>query len=248
MNSRPLLAGAMALLALTGCKKDPSQGPVASEQPVKITQASPPAGGTWVDVVNETGAGYMMGNPNAKVKLVEIASLGCPVCKKFEQDGVPHVMDLVKGGQLSWEMRPYLIHGPVDMAANLIARCNDVKTFFPLAKAFYDDQDKFMSKIEATPQDKLAQMQNLPPEQLFVAMASLVGMQDWAAARGIPVAKSNQCLADRKMIDREVQLTSDVSTQYPDFTGTPSFIINGTMVKDAHNWQLLEPPLKAALK
>ena len=25
----------------------------------------------------------------------------------------------VKSGQVSWEFRPYIIHGPVDMAANL---------------------------------------------------------------------------------------------------------------------------------
>ena len=31
------------------------------------------------------------------------------------------------------------------------------------------------------------------------------------------------------MIDQEVQLTSDVTNQYPGFHGTPSFIINGKL-------------------
>ena len=72
----------------------------------------------------------------------------------------------------------------------------------------------------------------MPMNQMFVAMAKLMGLQDWAAARGVPQAKSNQCLSDQKMIDHEVQLTSDVNNQYPEFVGTPSFIINGKMLKE----------------
>jgi hypothetical protein len=79
-------------------------------------------------------------------------------------------------------------------------------------------------------------------------MANLMGLQDWAAARGVPQAKSNQCLSDEKMINNEVQLTSDVNNQYPEFVGTPSFIINGKMLKDTANWAALRPQLDAALK
>jgi protein-disulfide isomerase len=51
------------------------------------------------------------------------------------------------------------------------------------------------------------------------------------------------------MIDQEVQFTSDVNTQYPEFSGTPAFIINGKMVpKDVGSWDKLEPLLKDALK
>ena len=34
------------------------------------------------------------------------------------------------------------------------------------------------------------------------------------------------------MIDHEVQVASDVSDQYPDFTGTPAFVINGKMLAE----------------
>lgn len=249
MNTRLFLAGAMAVLALAGCKKANSAGPVASEQPIKITQASPPQGGNWTDVVNATPAGFMMGNPNAKVKLIEIGSLFCPVCKKFEDDGVPTLIgQYVKSGQVSWEFRPYIIHGPIDMAANLIARCAGPKAFFPFSQSLYRDQPILMSKLEAAPKDKVAEIQNLPTNRVFVEIANVMGLQDWSAARGVSQARSNQCLADDKMINNEVQLTSDVSTQYPDFSGTPAFVINGKMSKDTHSWELLEPLLKDALK
>jgi protein-disulfide isomerase len=62
------------------------------------------------------------------------------------------------------------------------------------------------------------------------------------------VAKSNQCLTNQQGIDQLVQMASDVQTQYPDFQGTPSFVINGTLLKDTATWEKLEPQIKEALK
>src|SRR5689334_18777902 len=199
MKVSSLLACSMAVLALGACNKNKNEGPsaAATNDSVTITQAAPPPGGTWADVVNATSAGgYMMGNPNAKVKLLEIGSLSCPHCKAFEEEGAPTLIDkYVRSGNVSWEFRPYIIHGPIDMAANLIVTCNGVKTFFPLTQALYKDQAIWLGKIEAAPQDKVAQIQNLPTNQLFGAIANLLGLQDWAAARGVPQSKSNQCLS-----------------------------------------------------
>ena len=246
------MACAAAVLALAACNKNKSESaaPAATNDSVTITQATPPAGGTWADVVNATSAGgYMMGNPNAKVKLVEIGSLSCPHCQKFEEEGAPNLVEkYVKPGKVSWEFRPYVIHGPIDMAANLVATCNGVKTFFPMVQALYKDQASLLGKVEATPQDKLSQLQNLPTNQMFVAMANVMGLQDWAAVRGVPQAKTNQCLTNQKMIDQQVQITTDVSNQYPDFQGTPSFIINGKLLANTASWDKLEPQLQDALK
>jgi protein-disulfide isomerase len=116
-------------------------------------------------------------------------------------------------------------------------------------QAIYKDQPVWMAKVEAAPQDKVEQIQNLPTNQVFVAMASLVGLQDWAAVHGVPQAKSNQCLSDQKMIDHEVQVASDVNNQYPDFKGTPSFVINGKLLpQETSTWDKLQPQLQDAIK
>jgi protein-disulfide isomerase len=252
MKVGPLLACSMAALTLAACNKNKNEnaGTPAANDTIQVTQANPPPGGTWADVVNASSAGdFVMGNPNAKVKLLEIGSLSCPHCKAFDDEGVPTLIEnYVKPGKVSWEFRPYVIHGPIDMAANLVIRCNGLKTFFPLTRALYKDQAVWLGKIEAVPQDKISQMQNLPTNQVFVALASAGGLQDWAAARGVPQAKSNQCLSNQKMIDQEVQTTADVNTQFPDFSGTPSFVINGKMLKDAASWDKVKPQLDAALK
>ena len=39
----------------------------------------------------------------------------------FDDEGVPTLIEkYVKPGIVSWEFRPYVIHGPIDMAANLV--------------------------------------------------------------------------------------------------------------------------------
>ena len=253
MKVRTFLVCSLAVLAVAACNKNENAneggGTAVSNETVTITQATPPPGGNWTDVVNATSAGFMMGNPNAKVKLIEIGSLSCPHCKAFEDEGVPALIEqYVKPGKVSWEFRPYLIHGPIDMAANLIVTCNGLKTFFPLVQAIYKDQPVWMAKVETVPQDKIAELQNLPPNQEFVEMAKVLGLQDWAATRGVPQAKTNQCLTNQKMIDQQVQVTSDVNNQYPEFAGTPAFVVNGKMLpKDTVTWAKLEPYLKGAM-
>ena len=96
----------------------------------------------------------------------------------------------------------------------------------------YKDQPNWVGKIQAVPQDQLEAAAE-PAAQPAVRedRASLLALQDWAAARGVPPAKSTQCLSDEKAVDQLVQMTSDATTQYPDFQGTPTFIINGKMVE-----------------
>jgi protein-disulfide isomerase len=246
MKPPVFLAAAVAVVAIAGCNSKP--GDAKTNAAVKWQQVAPPKGGNWTMVVNATPAGgFMMGNPNAKVKLVEYGSLTCPHCKAFDDEGVPTLIGkYVKSGQVSWEFRNY-VRDPFDLTASLIARCNGAKSFFPLMRALYDNQMGWVGKIQATPQAQLESLQNLPPTKEFVQAAKFAGLQDFAAARGVPVAKSNQCLANENSINQLVQMTSDATNQFPNFPGTPTFVINGKMVENTATWALLEPQLKKAL-
>ena len=246
MKPPVFLAAAVAVVAIAGCNSKP--GDAKTNAAVKWQQVAPPRGGNWTMVVNATPAGgFMMGNPNAKVKLVEYGSLTCPHCKAFDDEGVPTLIGkYVKSGQVSWEFRNY-VRDPFDLTASLIARCNGAKSFFPLMRALYDNQMGWVGKIQATPQAQLESLQNLPPTKEFVQAAKFAGLQDFAAARGVPVAKSNQCLGNENSINQLVQMTSDATNQFPNFPGTPTFVINGKMVENTATWALLEPQLKKAL-
>jgi protein-disulfide isomerase len=251
MKPSLFLAGAVAVIAIAGCNSKPGDAKTTNSS-VKWQQVAPPKGGDWTMVVNATPAGgFMMGNPKAKVKLIEFGSLTCPHCREFDETGVPSLIGkYVKSGQVSWEFRNY-VRDPFDLAASLIARCNGAKTFFPLMRGIYKDQAVWVGKIQAAPQAQLEQLANLPPNQQFVQTATVAGLQHWAAARGVPQAKSNQCLSNQKSVDQLVQMNSDTTTQFPDFQGTPSFAINGKFY-EIHTgspvWDQLKSGLDNALR
>ena len=212
------------------------------------TSAKAPARTDWTRVVAATPAGgFVLGNPKAKVKLVEYGSLTCPHCRAFDQEGVPTLLSkYVKSGKVSWEFRNY-VRDAADLTAGLIARCNGARRFFPLARALYHDQPVWFGKARDAPKEQLQKLADLPPQQQFMAMAKIAGLDAWAAAHGLAPAKSSQCLANVKSIDQLVQMTADATEQHPDFQGTPTFLINGGLVKNVASWDGLEPQLKAAL-
>ena len=246
MKPSHYLACAIALVAIAGCNS--KQGDAATNAPAKVRQVTPPKGGDWSQLVSATAAGgFLMGNPNAKVKLVEFGSLTCPHCREFDEKGVPILVSrYVRTGRVSWEFRNYVRDG-FDIAASLIARCNGAKGFFPLTRALYKDQPNWVGKIQSASEDQLKRMQDLPPNRQFVALAGVAGLPRWAAAHGLAPAKANQCLANTHLVDRLVQMASDATTQYPDFEGTPTFVINGKLLDKTATWDALEPQLKTAL-
>ena len=247
MKPSLFFAGAVAVVAIAGCNSKAGDAKT-NDAPVKWEQTAPPKGGDWTMVVNPTPAGgFMMGNPSAKVKLVEYGSLTCPHCREFDEQGVPTLVDkYVKSGQVSWEFRNY-VRDPFDLTATLVARCNGAKGFFPLARALYKDQPDWVGKIQATPQAQLEQLQNLPPTQQFVQAAKFAGFNEWAAARGVPETKLTQCLSNEGSINQLVQMTGDTTNELPNFPGTPTFVINGKIVENTATWALLEPALKKAI-
>jgi protein-disulfide isomerase len=246
MKPTVFLASTAALIAVAGCNSN--EGNAATNTPVELTQVAAPKNGDWRTIVQATPAGgFLMGNPNAKVKLIEYGSMTCPHCKEFDESGVGPLIDTyVKSGQVSYEFRNYVRDG-VDLTASLIARCNGPKGFFPLTRALYADQENWFATIQAAPEDKMQSIQSLPPTQQFLEVAKVAGFQNYAAMRGIPIAKSTQCLTDQASIDQLVAMNSQATTDFPNFAGTPTFILNGSMLEKTATWKDLEPQIKSAL-
>ena len=79
-----------------------------------------------------------------------------------------------------------------------------------------------------------------------IGYGELAGLPQWAAQQGVPSSKSTQCLNDQAMIAKLIQASTDATTQYPNFGGTPTFILNGKMLDD-RTWDKLEPAIRDAL-
>lgn len=244
------LLAAAAALASSGCNAEGNgNGGTANQGAAAVTEAvEPPADGDWSKVVTRTPeGGFAMGNPNAEVKLVEFASMTCPHCAEFDNRGVPPLVEnYVKTGQVRYEFRNF-VRDPFDITTSLIARCNGADSFFPLTHALFDNQEEWIQKIQSAPESELQAATALGPERQFVAIAQLADLQKWAAQRGVPTAKSTQCLADQDAINQLVQMNSDTTSEYPNFAGTPSFAINGELQEQTATWEALEPKLRSAL-
>lgn len=220
----------------------------ASSGPVK--PVAPPKNGDWTSVVSTTAAGgFLMGNPNAKVKIVEFGSMTCPHCAEFDETAMkPLTETYVKSGNVSLEFRNF-VRDPFDVAASLVARCGGTTSFFGLTRGLYADQRDWIAKIQAADQAAMQQIQSLPPTQQFGQLAKIAGFQEWAAVRGLPVDKSTACLTNQAEVDRLVQMQNDATSAY-EIPGTPSFLLNGELVKieaGSTPWQQVESKIKAAL-
>ena len=250
MKPTYLLLAAAAALAISGCNGDSSGNGNSSSggETAQAQQVEPPADGDWSKVVTQTPQGaFVMGNPNAEVRLIEFGSMTCPHCAEFDETGVPKLVEqYVKPGKVAYEYRNY-VRDPYDITASLIARCNGAERFFPLTRALFENQQGWMGKVQAASEQQLQQVANLGPEQQFVQIAQLADLQQWAAQRGVPTAKSSQCLTNQEEVNRLVQMNADATNEYPNLPGTPSFVINGTLVENAASWEALEPKLREAV-
>ncbi len=250
MKTRTLLialAAASFTTAACNAEKSSDKG-VAESGPVK--PVTPPKDGDWSTVVSETAAGgFLMGDPNAKVQVVEFGSMTCPHCAEFDEEAMkPLVDNYVKSGKVGFEFRNF-VRDPFDVAASLVARCGGATSFFGLTRGLFSDQRNWVAKIQAGDPSAMQQIQTLPPNQQFAEIAKIAGFQDWAAMRGIPAEKTAACLANQGEVDRLVQMQNDAVSAHQ-ITGTPSFLVNGELVPiepGSTPWQQLEAKIKSAL-
>lgn len=250
MKTRPMIIAFAAASFLTAaCNAEKGAGNAsASSGPVE--PVAPPANGDWSTIVSQTAeGGFLMGNPNAAVKVVEFGSMTCPHCAAFEEAAMkPLVDNYVKSGKVNFEFRNF-VRDPFDVAASLVARCGGTTSFFGLTRGLFADQSAWIAKIQSGDPSAMQQIQSLPPNQQFAEIARLAGFQDWAAMRGLPPEKTAACLANQSEVDRLVQMQNDAVSAY-DIPGTPAFLLNGEVVKiegGSAPWQQVEAKIKAAL-
>ncbi len=243
---KSLLSLLLLPLALMACSKG-ADTPSAPASPVAAVAA--PKGQDWLQVVSKTPeGGYVIGNPDAPIKLLEYGSRTCPTCGAFGRSGMQPLQNTyVKSGKVSYEFREFLVHGPPDLPASLLGRCVGTATFFPVLEAMYQGQAPFEEKLQdqtatAALQQKLA---NASGPAIANGWAEYMGFVDFMKQRGLPEAKARACLNDQKAIDEITKIMDDAGRAPYNVTSTPSFYINGKKI-DGFVWPDVEQSLKAA--
>ncbi len=235
------LAAAVAPALLLGaCKKGGGDAPSAVAGPI----APAPAGG-WVEqVAITTDGGYRMGNPDAAVKVIEFGSRTCPHCAAFAREAFPPLKQEIATGRVSYEFRDFAIHAP-DIAAILLGRCNGPQAFFPLLEQMFGDFDDISKKWGALPPSFGTSLAGKPPTQQATMWADQLGLIGFVGQRGVPAAKAQACLADNAAMDAVGKTMADGTQRY-NITATPTFIVNGEVAANAHDWPTLKTAIDAA--
>lgn len=239
------LAGPL-VLGLASCNSTEDGGEAVSGEPVAPIAA--PAGTEWTDKVTVSDKdGYILGNPDAPIKVIEYASLTCPACAAFASGGPLEELKekYVKSGRVSFELRNQ-IHGPHDLALATLVRCGADESYHPLSDQVWLNLQSVLEPIFAN-QEAVQQSLTLPPEQRLVRLAEVGNFYTFFKARGLSEDQARQCLADEKVYTKIAE-NSDTQSRELDVSGTPTFFINGRKIDTTGKapWDVVEPLLQQA--
>lgn len=217
----------------------------AATSSVNETQAND-AAQDWTRVIEATAeGGFRMGNPDAKIKIVEFGSFTCPHCADFHEQGLPALKEkYISTGNVSYEFRSFILN-QIDVPVTLLAYCVPASAFFAAQDGIFATQENWIGNFQNA-QAEINKLQNAPQQEQLAGIIKATKLDGFFKMRGLPAAKQEQCLADNAMIDKISSIRADAVTAYK-LTGTPSFLINGTLQDNVFDWNSLKPKLDAAL-
>lgn len=210
-----------------------------------VAKVAAPAGQQWNDVVTVTPeGGWLAGNPEAPIRLVEYGSLTCPACANFSVTGMQQLRDdYVNSGRVSYELRSVPIHGTIDLVLTRLLECAPKEAAHPLAEQLWGNLNAVIGPVQQNAA-ALEQALGLPENQRFVAYAEQSGLFEFFAARGVSRDQASQCLADYAAIESLAERLQAQSNK-DSVQGTPTFFINGSRI-DETDWTSVQAALQRA--
>jgi protein-disulfide isomerase len=169
-----------------------------------------------------------LGNPDAKVTVIEYASVGCPVCAKWQAEVYPAFKaKYIDTGKVHYVFREMLVGGQdeVALAANgfLIARCAGPDKYFPVIDAIFANQQQAFQQ----------------PREVLMNVAKSVGMTD---------DQFNKCIEDEAAI-KALNERVEQHAKGDGINATPTFVINGkAMEAGYHSLDEMDAMIAAAAK
>ncbi len=188
----------------------------------------------------------MVGNPAAKVRLVEYFSYTCSHCADFAKAGsLPLKHGYIDRGLILFEYRN-LVRDPVDMTAALRARYGGPKAFAGNHQAIFAAFPAFIAKVtKATDAQKTSWFEGTTGERAR-KIAADTGLTALMRARGYTQAQLDAAL-DSEVAQAELTGMTNIALGTDRVQGTPSFFINGQGA-EVTIWPALKSKLDLALK
>ena len=189
----------------------------------------------------ETGS-YRIGNPAAKVKLVEYVSYTCPHCAHFTAESAAVLKGrMIRSGSVSLEVRN-TIHDKLDLLAAMLARCVGPAAFPRFHDTLFARQPQWVAAGMAYDGANAERLRGRPAPAQMRALADGAGLTALARGAGMTNAAVTRCFTDPKVLERTLAVSNATN---PEVRGTPAFEIDGRLVQGI-TWPGLEPMLRAA--
>lgn len=146
------------------------------------------------------------GSKDAKVEIIEYASLTCGACGHFAKHIFPRIEeDYIKTGKIRFIIR-HLLRDRVDLAASVIARCGTEEQAKSSIKKFLDRQDKWLKS-----------------KNLMLSMHAI------ALTEGVSKSDVDSCLQNRELQQTLINMTQK-GHQIFEVKSTPTLILNGEKI------------------
>lgn len=167
----------------------------------------------------------VMGSPDAKVTIVEYASMTCGHCKNFHTKVLPELKTkYVDTGKVRLVFREFPLD-PRAFAASMLARCAGGEKSMPLVSALFETQADW------------AYVKENPTPKLF----------EIAKQAGFTQESFDKCLTDQALLDKLTAIRTRGSETFG-VSATPTFFINGKKLTEPPTIEgfdkVLEPLLK----
>ena len=230
----PLLDRRAAVLALSGAA-------------LTLLAATPAKPALWSQTVTTSPIGaFLVGNPDAKVRLVEYFSYTCHVCADFAKAGsLPLKTQYLDRGLVLLEYRN-LVRDPVDMTAALLARCGGPKAFSGNHQAIFAAFPTLIAKIQkATDAQTKSWFEGTTGERAR-KIAAGTGLAARMRARGYTQVQIEAAL-DSEVAQAELTGMTNIGLGADRVEGTPTFFVNGRNA-GVTAWPALKSKLDLALK
>jgi len=228
-------------LALTACGSSETGNGAAPAK--SLPSVAAPAGTSWSTTVAATPeGGFVMGNPNAAVRVGEYGSYTCSHCAEFSKESAEEIKKLVDTGKVSYELRNY-VRDRLDLAISLVARCGGKDSFFPMSEQIFASQEAIFKAVQDKGDAAYQAAMTAPAPGSFAMLADMAGMIEFAKQRGVAEDQLKLCLADNKAATALSDGVTAANSKY-NIQGTPTILINGVSEDNLGTWPALRNRLR----
>ena len=216
-----LVACAGAALFLAACSG------ASSDEPSTTNETS----GTG-EVIDASATGALsemtMGNPDAKVTVIEYASVTCPHCATFHENIFPEIKEkYVDSGQVQFVFREFpTAPANLSIAGSMMARCAADKggsdAYFLVLGSLFKTQRTWAFSSD--------------PRSELIKIAAQAGMTE---------EDLDACVGRQELLDF-LNENVNVGREKYDIRSTPSFVVNGTLRHFSNAGRLLRCARRSA--